>query len=67
MCELIAYDILKDSKDWNLRSMDEQGEMCVVTASYMKEDSTFKNKLRKFVEWYNEIGLKRNSTPRKFQ
>lgn len=54
MCELIAYEILKESKDWNLRSMDEQGEMCVIAANFMKEDPLFKNKLRKFVEWFNE-------------
>lgn len=54
MCELVAYEILKESKDFHLRSMDEQGEMCVKACEYMKEDPHFASKLRKFVEWYNE-------------
>ena len=49
-----AYEILKDLKNWKLKSFDERGEICVVAGKYIEEDPTFEETLRKMVIWYNE-------------
>jgi len=48
-----AYDILKTLKGWNLRSLDEQGEMCVVAGKYIADDHKFIKTLRMIVAYYN--------------
>lgn len=49
-----AYEILKNIKGWKLKSLDEQGKICVTAGEYIDEDPTFEDTLRKMVEWYNE-------------
>lgn len=46
----IAYEILKDTKDWDLRSFDERGAMCVTAGEYIAEDPKFANRLHTLIK-----------------
>ncbi len=48
-----AYAILKNLKEWDLKSLDEQGTMCVRAGNYIAKDPNFVTSLKRFVEWYN--------------
>ena len=48
-----AYDILKNVKGWGLRSLDEQGEMCVVAGKMIADDHKAIKTLRMIVAYYN--------------
>ncbi len=51
---MIAYEILKNLKGWKLRSLDEQGQMCMIAGGGINADPKFEYTLRKIVEWYNK-------------
>jgi hypothetical protein len=46
----LAYEILKESKEFNLKSLDEQGEICVAVAEAIDEDPEYEIFLRRIIQ-----------------